>query len=95
MLARSSFEVEEVAWVEIRCLVENVRSASVPRKLGYTHEATLRQRGMRGDGTRGDTMVWTLFPTDYAHSPASSHRIWAYNAAGQQLLPQPQGTGTE
>lgn len=95
MLTRIAFEVEAVEWVEIRCLVDNVRSASVPRKLGYTHEATLRQRGIRGDGTRGDTMVWTLFATDYPHSPASSHPIRAYDAAGQLLLPQPQGTGTE
>mgnify|MGYP006158626091 CR=1 FL=1 len=33
--------------VEIHCDPANVRSASVPRKLGFRHEATLHRRAVR------------------------------------------------
>ena len=41
-LTKVAFEVNEVNRVEIQCDPNNMRSAAVPRKLGFVHEATLR-----------------------------------------------------
>jgi len=38
-LTRVAFEVDKLDRVEIHCDAENVRSAAVPRKLGFTHES--------------------------------------------------------
>ena len=43
-LVKVAFEVDRVRRVEIHCDPRNVRSAAIPRKLGFTYEATLRQR---------------------------------------------------
>lgn len=84
-LTRVAFEIDRLDWVEIRCDVANVRSAAVPRKLGFTHEATLRRRRF-GDRLR-DTMVWTLLADEYPTSPAARVPIEAYDAAGRQIFP--------
>ncbi len=84
-LTRVAFEIDRLDWVEIRCDVANVRSAAVPRKLGFTHEATLHRRRF-GDRLR-DTMVWTLLADEYPTSPAARVPIEAYDAAGRQIFP--------
>ena len=38
-----AFETLGAKRVEIRCDALNERSAAIPRRLGFTHEATLRQ----------------------------------------------------
>lgn len=58
-LTRVAFLVHGVDRVEIRMDPENVRSAAVPRRLGYTHEGTLTRRIAGPDGLR-DAMVWAL-----------------------------------
>ena len=85
-LTRVAFEVDAVRRVEIHCDPENARSAAVPRKLGYVHEATLRARSVRVDGTPRDTMIWTLLAGEYPSSPAASCRVEAYDALGEQVL---------
>jgi RimJ/RimL family protein N-acetyltransferase len=40
-LTKVAFEIHQLRRVEIHCAPENVRSAAVPCKLGFTHEATL------------------------------------------------------
>lgn len=45
--------------VEIRCDANNVRSAAVPQRLGFTHEGTLRcQARHHLSGELGDTMIF-------------------------------------
>lgn len=85
-LTRVAFEIHRIRRVEIHCRPSNVRSAAVPRKLGYTHEATLRKRVQESDGSYGDTMVWTLLDDEYAGSPADSYPLAAFDAAGHKLL---------
>ncbi len=85
-LTRVAFEIDGVQRVEIHCVPENVRSASVPRKLGFTHEATLRQRVPFNAERRNDSMIWTLFAEDYPASLAASAQIEAYDAAGRRIL---------
>jgi RimJ/RimL family protein N-acetyltransferase len=82
-LTTVAFRVHGVDRVEIHCNPANVRSAAVPRKLGYTHEATLRRREPRSDGELRDLMVWTLFADAYPTSPAASLPITAFDAAGR------------
>ena len=85
-LTRVAFEIEHVRLVGIHCLPENIFSAAVPRKLGYSHEATLHKRITLEDGSRGDEMVWTLFAEDYPNSPAASAQIEAFDAAGRKII---------
>lgn len=85
-LTRVAFEIHGVQRVEIHCRPNNVRSAAVPRKLGYVHEGTLRRRVLESDGTYGDTMIWTMFADEYPESPAAGQTIAAYDAAGGRLL---------
>ncbi len=58
-LTRAAFELANVRRVEIHCDAANTRSAAVPRKLGFVHEATLRQQSVVGEPP-GDAMIWTL-----------------------------------
>jgi RimJ/RimL family protein N-acetyltransferase len=85
-LAKVAFEVDGVDRVEIHCDPKNARSAAVPRKLGFTLEATLRRRLPAGDGNLRDTMIWTLFKADYPASPAAGAVIQAFGAAGCRII---------
>lgn len=86
-LTRVAFEVDGMERVEIHCSVENVRSASVPRKLGFTHETTLKDKSMVGNGmTLTDSMIWTLLADEYPLTPAAQADIRAFDAAGRRIL---------
>lgn len=85
-LTRVAFEIDRVRRVEIHCDPANVRSAAVPAKLGFSHEATLRQRVDRGGDSPGDAMIWTIFAEDYPSSPAAAAEIVAFDAAGRVII---------
>jgi RimJ/RimL family protein N-acetyltransferase len=74
--------------VEIHCDPDNVRSAAVPRKLGFTHEATLRKRVPKDkdEVNWGDSMIWTLFIEDYPSTPAASIKIEVYDAMERRIM---------
>jgi RimJ/RimL family protein N-acetyltransferase len=84
-LTRVAFEVDLVDRVEIHCSVANIASASVPRKLGYVHEATRRRRGYTNTGMT-DGMIWTLFKDEYSDTPSAQAHVEAFDAIGQKLL---------
>jgi RimJ/RimL family protein N-acetyltransferase len=85
-LTKVAFEVDCVRRVEVHCVVSNARSAAVPRKLGFTHEADLRQRVPAPDGTCQDEMIFTLLESEYPTSPASQAEITAYDALDRQIV---------
>lgn len=85
-LTKVAFEVDGVQRVEIHCDPRNARSAAVPRKLGFMHEATLRQRTADAQGRRRDAMIWTLLVEEYETSMAERTEIEAYDAAGRRIL---------
>ncbi len=85
-LTKTAFEVYEVERVEIHTDPANLRSTSVPRKLGYTHEATLRNRTVDSAGIPRDTMIWSLFADEYPASPAAQAPIKAYDVIGKLLV---------
>jgi RimJ/RimL family protein N-acetyltransferase len=85
-LTKVAFEIDRVDRVEIHCGPKNVRSATVPKKLGYQYEATLKRRFFDADGQPRDTMIWSLFAPDYPDSPASQIPIKAFDVVGRQIL---------
>lgn len=85
-LTRVAFEALSVERVEIHCDPRNERSAAVPRKLGFTLDATLRKRALRPDGTRRGTMIWSLLLEEYAGSIPSTQPLNAFDAAGRKLF---------
>lgn len=85
-LTKVAFAVHGVHRVEIHCDPLNTASASVPRKLGFVHEATRRQDEHRPDGSYRDTMVWTMLEDEFASSPAAQADIRAYDVLGAPLL---------
>jgi RimJ/RimL family protein N-acetyltransferase len=85
-LTKVAFLIDRVARLEIHCDPNNVRSAAVPRKLGFCHEATLRHRSRTPDGQPRDTMVWTLLAHEYHTSSAAATEIEAFDVMGGPLL---------
>lgn len=85
-LTKVAFEIDHVWRVEIKCAVENLASAAVARKLGYTREAILRQEIQLSDGLRHDEMYWTLLEAEYPSSPSASAVIEAYDAMERRIL---------
>ena len=82
-LTRVAFEVEKVKRVEIHCDPENARSFSIPKKLGFTHEATLKRRNLNYKGEPIDSMIWTIFYDEFFKSTIKEKKIKAYDAIGK------------
>lgn len=85
-LTKVAFELNDVRRVEIRCNVDNTASAAIPKKLGFTHEATRRRLLREADGTYCDTMIWTLLDDEYPNSPAADASIAAFDVFERQIL---------
>ena len=84
-LVKAAFEIIKIHRIEIHCDPANVASASVPRKLGFTHEGTLRAKTPFLDRW-SDSMIWGLLETEYPNSPASKAQIKVFDASGNTLL---------
>lgn len=84
-LTRLAFEVDRVRRAEIRCEPDNVRSARVAAKLGFRHEATLRQDVIGPDRRPRDTMIWALLAEDYRRCPAQATPLEAFDALQRRL----------
>lgn len=84
-LVKVAFEIVHVHRIEIHCDPRNLASASVPRKLGFTHEGTLRAKTPFLDHW-SDSMVWGLLETEYPNSPSVSAKIKVFDAHSDPLL---------
>ena len=84
-LVKVAFEIVHIHRVEIHCDPGNFASASIPRKLGFTHEGTLRAKTRFLDRW-SDSMVWGLLDNEYPGSPSGKAVIRVYDARGMQLL---------
>jgi RimJ/RimL family protein N-acetyltransferase len=71
-ITRVAFEGLGVPRLEIRCDPRNVRSAAVPRRLGYRHTRTLEKDSTTPDGRPRDTMVWELTADEFLGRPLSA-----------------------
>ncbi len=84
-LIKVAFEVIHVHRIEIHCDPGNIASASIPRKLGFTHEGTLRAKTPFLDHW-SDSMIWGLLDTEYTSSPVAQVEIKVFDANGNLLL---------
>jgi RimJ/RimL family protein N-acetyltransferase len=83
-LTKVGFEIMGLDRMEIHCDVRNVRSAAVPRKLGYIHDATLRRRSIT-IGALADSMIWTMFADEYPNSLPARAQVEAFDILGQKI----------
>jgi RimJ/RimL family protein N-acetyltransferase len=84
-LTRVGFEVCGADRIEIRVDPDNTVSLGVPRKLGFTQEATLRRRLPAKEGVPlRDVTIWTMFREDF--DPGISPGLRAFDASGRQLI---------
>ncbi|GGB40029.1 N-acetyltransferase [Flexivirga endophytica] len=60
--------------VEWRCRADNVRSAAVARRLGMTHEATLRQAWLNG-GIHHDKQIWAILAHESRYADVPAQRL--------------------
>ena len=65
LLMRFSFDHLRAERLEIRCDAQNTRSAAVPTRLKFAHEATLRCSRRTFDGQLGDTMIFAMTRADF------------------------------
>ncbi|MGH7809134.1 MAG: GNAT family N-acetyltransferase [Candidatus Binatia bacterium] len=84
-LVKVACEIIRVHRIEIHCDPANAASAAVPRKLGFTHEGTLRAKTPFLDRW-SDSMIWALLENEYSASPASKADISVFDASGVKLL---------
>jgi RimJ/RimL family protein N-acetyltransferase len=64
-LLRWAFEERDIHRVEWRCRADNMRSASVAKRLGMTPEGTLREAWKVGD-TFHDKQVWSILAAEFS-----------------------------
>jgi len=85
-LTEVAFEIDQMDRVEIHCSPKNLASASIPRKLGFVHEGTLRRRGPVRNGAPVDSMIWSMHADDYPVSLLVHEPIRAFDVSGNPLL---------
>lgn len=85
-LIKAGFEIENHSRIEIHCAPENIQSQNIPRKLGFTLEAILKQRTKDADGNLRDSMIWTLFKDDYMLSNLKKIDLKAYNFVDEEII---------
>ena len=84
-LVKVAFEIIKIHRLEIHCDPGNHASAAIPRKLGFTHEGTLRAK-TRFLERWSDSMIWALLDEEYPGSPSCRSEIKVFDALGNQLL---------
>lgn len=84
-LVKVAFEIIHMHRIEIHCDPRNLASAAVPRKLGFTHEGTLRAKTRFRDDW-SDSMIWGLLESEYPSTPSVKAEIKALDALGNALL---------
>jgi ribosomal-protein-serine acetyltransferase len=65
LLTVAAFETLGAARMEVRCDSGNEKSANVPRRLGFNHEATLVCERRNSEGELSDTLVFALTWADW------------------------------
>ena len=86
---RAAFEIRGVERVEIHHSAGNSASGVVPKKLGFTHDATLRRRANDSDDVVRDLAIWSLFADEYESSPARRIAMTAFDCTGAPILLPP------
>jgi len=85
-LMKVGFDIIGLSRLEIHCNPKNIASAAVPRKLGFTHEATLRKRKPDENGELQDRMIWSMLKEEYETAVTGSTDIQIYDATGSLIF---------
>ena len=87
VLARVGIEKCGMERIDVQVDPENERSLRIPRKLGFTEEATLRRRlePKTEGGPRRDSILFTLLADELAASPCAAYDYRAYDVLGRSL----------
>jgi len=87
VLTRAGIEKCGLVRVDVQVEPENERSIRIPRKLGFTEEATLRRRlePKAEGGPRRDSILFTMLAEELPSSPCMSYEYVAYDALGREL----------
>jgi len=84
-LTRVGLDVHGYERMEIRMDPTNRRSAAVPARLGYTHEATLSRRVERASGL-GDVEIWAFYRSDLGALEAGDPPLQAWDVLDRRLV---------
>jgi RimJ/RimL family protein N-acetyltransferase len=84
-LVRCAFELHGVERAEIHCAPENRASAAIPERLGFRHEATLRNRVRDTEGRVTDLMIWTLLKEEHFANASRPLSFTAWDASGREI----------
>jgi RimJ/RimL family protein N-acetyltransferase len=84
-VVRLAFEVQHVDRVELHHSAGNAASAGVPRKLGFTLDATMRRRAHDSDDVVRDLTTWSMFADEYPGSSARSAAMRAWDCLGTPI----------
>lgn len=84
-LMKVGFEIEGLERIEIRCAPENIASQEIPRKLGFLHEGTLKNRTTDTEGRARDVMIWTKFKTDYLQEDYPDPHFKAFDVINKRI----------
>jgi RimJ/RimL family protein N-acetyltransferase len=85
-LLKVGFDMLGLSRLEIHCDPENIASAAVPRKLGFTHDATLRKRVPNEKGELKDRMIWSMLKDEYNSIALRDIVIDVYDSTGRVFL---------
>jgi RimJ/RimL family protein N-acetyltransferase len=85
-LVRIAFELDDLDALEIRTFPHNLASARVAERLGFSGPELDLLAYPMPDGDKQDLHVYTLSRVQYAHSPARSVEIEAYDVLDRRLL---------
>jgi RimJ/RimL family protein N-acetyltransferase len=87
VLARAGIEKCGVDRIDVQVEPENVRSLRIPRKLGFTEEATLRHRlePKEEGGPRRDAILFTMLADELPASPCMAYEYRAFDVLGREL----------
>jgi RimJ/RimL family protein N-acetyltransferase len=84
-LTKVAFEIHNMKKVEIHCDPRNIASAAIPKKLGYTHEATIRKSHYDEQQNLRDAMIWGILKDEYCENPIYHSKIQAFNVLGNRI----------
>ena len=84
-LIKVGFEIESLERIEIHCDPQNYASQAIPEKLGFEHEATLKNRITNARGQKRDAMIWSLFREQYEKAPFTHFQLKAFDVIDRQI----------
>jgi RimJ/RimL family protein N-acetyltransferase len=84
-MVRLGFDLYGARRLEIHHAAGNTASGVIPRRLGFTHEATLRDHIEDTEGSLHDAWIWCLHAGNYPGSASSKVATTMYDALGEKM----------